>query len=86
MNRTTDLATTLTYEFEFKFSDKPIWVRADVTVAEAFAAIKTGLLRNQAISAVKLFAITEGSDSISFVYDVTAAQQGNPPWSLLQSR
>lgn len=72
------------YEFDFQFVDKPnVWLRADVTVEEAFNAIKTGLLKNHQVSKINLFAITEGSQSVGFVYDVVAAKSGTQPWSVI---
>ena len=74
------------YEFDFKFVEMPdMWLRTDVTVLEALECIKTGLLKNKAVSQIKLFAISGEECSISFVYDVVAAKQGNNPWSILQS-
>ena len=71
------------YSFDFQFADKPhFWLSTDVKVSEAFETIKTGLLRNQAISKIKMFSINSDDDSISFVYDVIAAKQGNFPWTL----
>jgi hypothetical protein len=72
------------YEFDFQFTDIPdMWLRADVTVTEALECIKTGLLKNRAVSRIKLFAINGDTCGVSFVYDVVAAKQGNNPWSLL---
>lgn len=77
----------MVYEFEFKYESLPnIWLRTDVTVEEALHCIKTGLLRNEPVSQVKLFAITEGSESVSFVYDIINAKKGNSPWSLLNTQ
>jgi hypothetical protein len=74
----------LVYEFEFQFTDKPgLWVRTDVKVAEALECIKTGLLKNTPVARVKMFAISEGSLSVSFVYDIGAAKSGNNPWILI---
>jgi hypothetical protein len=72
------------YEFDFQFADIPtMWLRTDVSVVQALDCIKTGLLDNRAVSKIKLFAISEGDNTVSFVYDVVAAKQGNNPWSLL---
>ena len=77
------IASQIKYEFDFQFEDKPgIWLRADVTVEEAFNAIKTGLLKNNPVSKINLFAITDKDKSVGFIYDVAAAKQGNQPWSL----
>lgn len=75
-------AENIIYEFDFQYADNSLWVRADVTVIQAFTAISTGLLHNKPITKIQLFAIIEGERSISFVYDVTAAKKGNNPWSL----
>ena len=77
----------MTYEFEFQFTDIPnMWLRADVSVAQSLECIKTGLLKNRAVSKIKMFAITEGSNSVSFVYDIIASKSGNFPWSLLPTQ
>ena len=74
------------YSFDFQFVDVPnMWLSTDVTVEESLNAIKTGLLNNRPISKIKLFAISSGSDSICFIYDVVAAKQGNQPWSIQSS-
>lgn len=76
----------MVYEFEFQFEQTPnIWLRTDVTIADALACLKTGLLRNQVVTKVKLFAITESSTTVAFVYDITAAKSGNTPWSTLST-
>lgn len=79
------LAKNVVYEFEFLYTDNPLWVRADISVATAYNTVLTGLLFNKAVSKIKLFAISEGEDSVSFVYDIAAAKSGNQPWSLLAS-
>lgn len=73
------------YEIEVQYELIPNqWVRLDVKIAEALEALKTGLLRNLAITRVKLFSITaKDSDAVSFVYDIAAAKSGNQPWSLV---
>ena len=71
------------YEFEFQFPDSNIWYKTDLQVSEALEVIKTGLLTNKPITKIKLFAITEDTSSMCFIYDVAAAKQGNQPWSLL---
>lgn len=74
---------SLAYSFDFQFADKPgLWLSSDVTVNQALDVLKTGLLKNHAVSKVKMFAINDGAKSVSFVYDVTAAKQGNFPWTL----
>lgn len=75
------------YEFDFQFTDLPgIWLRTDVTVAEAFSCIQTGLLKNKPVSKVQMFAIkTDDGSSVSFTYDIVAAKQGNFPWTLLST-
>ena len=78
----TQLANRIEYEFEFQYTDNPLWVRADISIAVAYKTILTGLLLNKAVSKVKLFTITEGEESVSFIYDVGAAKSGNQPWSL----
>tara|TARA_R110000868_G_scaffold65453_3_gene195789 strand:+ start:296 stop:562 length:267 start_codon:yes stop_codon:yes gene_type:complete len=87
MNLPTLTALNSQYEFDFQFVDiSDMWLRTDVTVFEALECIKSGLLRNRAVSKIKLFAINIDGDegSASFVYDVIAAKQGNNPWSILQ--
>ena len=74
---------SVVYEFEFQYTDNPRWLRSDVSVGAAFAAMQTGLLSNKPISRIKLFTISEGTSSVSFIYDIVAAKQGNSPWSLL---
>ena len=71
------------YEFEFQYTDNPRWLRTDAPIGVAFTAIQTGLLGNKPISKIKLFTISEGMSSVSFIYDIAAAKQGNSPWSLL---
>ena len=74
----------LIYEFEFQFESKPdVWFKTDVKTSEALACINTGLLKNMAVSRIKLFAITDPTCSVGFIYDVIKAKQGNNPWSLL---
>lgn len=76
----------LIYEFEFQFTSSiGIWVKADVDCLEAFEAIKTGLLRNHPVSLIKLFTISEDTTTVAFIYDVTAAKQGNTPWTISAS-
>ena len=77
------LSQKIEYEFEFQYTDNPLWVRADISIATAHKTILTGLLLNKAVSKVKLFTITEGEESVAFIYDVVAAKSGNQPWSLL---
>ena len=59
-----------------------LWLSTDVTIQEALDCIKTGLLHNQPVIKIKMFSINSDGTSISFVYDVNAAKQGNFPWSL----
>jgi hypothetical protein len=75
------------YEFEFQFESHPtIWLRADVTTAEALECLKTGLLRNSIVSKVKAFAISESDNSVTFVYDISAAKSGTgQPWSVISA-
>ena len=75
------------YEFEFKFVGTDFFVKTDVTVAEGLDALKTGLLRNKAISEVKLFSVTGqehdgGIMDAYHVYNVEAAKAGQQPWSV----
>lgn len=73
----------MVYEFDFQFTDVPnFWVRADVTIQEAFVVLQTGLLRNKPVSKIKMFAITDTAGSVSFVYDVIASKTGAFPWTL----
>jgi hypothetical protein len=76
------LSNRIEYEFEFQYTDNPMWVRADISIAVAYKTMLTGLLLNKAVSKVKLFTITEGEESVSFIYDIGAAKSGNQPWSL----
>ena len=80
--KVTTLSNKIEYEFEFQYTDNPLWVRADISIAMAHKTILTGLLFNKAVSKVKLFTISEGEESVSFIYDVGAAKSGNQPWSL----
>lgn len=76
----------MVYSYDFQFVSIPdMWLQTDVTIQEAFDVIKTGLLKNQPVSKIKMFAITESETSVAFVYDVVGAKQGNFPWSLLPS-
>ena len=78
------VSAQIVFEFEFEFTSNPnLFVRADVSVIEAFVAITTGLLKNCPVSRVKLLTVSEGNSSVYFTYDVNAAQKGNKPWSLL---
>jgi hypothetical protein len=71
------------YSYDFQFTDMPgFWLSTDVTIQEAFEVLKTGLLRNKPISKVKMFAISSGDDSVSFIYDVIASKTGAFPWTL----
>lgn len=74
----------IVFEFEFEFTSNPnLFVRADVSVREAFESLTTGLLKNSPVSRVKLMTVAEGNSSVYFTYDVNAAKKGNSPWSLL---
>ena len=74
------------YSYDFQFTDMPgFWLSTDVTIAEAFEVLKTGLLRNKPISKVKMFAISADDQSVSFVYDVIASKTGAFPWTLSAS-
>ena len=71
------------YSFDFQFVDKPnLWLSTDVTILEAFDVIRTGLFRNHPVAKIQMFAINADDTSVSFVYDVVGAKQGNFPWSL----
>ena len=76
--------TTSLCEFEFTQESSTRFLRTDITIQQALDAINTGLLDNKPIGKIKLFAISEDDDSISFIYDVAAAKSGNNPWSLHQ--
>ena len=79
-----DTSTGIVFEFEFEFTSNPnLFVRADVSVKEAFESLTTGLLKNSPVSRVKLMTVAEGNSSVYFTYDVNAAKKGNSPWSLL---
>lgn len=76
------------YEFEFKFSGTDFFVKCDVSVQEGLDALKTGLLRNKAISEVKLFSVTgqehDGASMDAYhVYNVEAAKAGQQPWGII---
>ena len=74
------------YSFDFQFTSIPqMWLSTDVTIQQAFDCIKTGLLHNQAISKIKMFSINSDGSSVSFIYDIVAAKQGNFPWTLTQN-
>jgi hypothetical protein len=80
-----ELGSTV-YSFDFQLTSVPdMWLATDVTIDEAFATIKTGLLRNKAVSKIKMFSINADGESVSFVYDIEASKQGNFPWSLQSS-
>ena len=79
-----DKSKDIVFEFEFEFTSNPnLFVRADVSVKEAFESLTTGLLKNCPVSRVKLLTVAEGNSSVYFTYDVNAAKKGNQPWSLL---
>ena len=83
MTQPTNEQLSIKYSFDFQFVDKPnLWLSTDVTILEAFESIKTGLLRNHPILKIQMFTINADDTSVSFVYDVVGAKQGNFPWSL----
>ena len=73
------------YEFECIFTALPdVWVRLDVSTIDALMCLRTGLLNNQQVNKVKVFAITSDTESISFVYDILAANTASAnPWSTI---
>lgn len=74
------------FNLDFQYEANQEWVNLDVTVLEAFDALKSGLIDNRPVTKIKLFAIFDTETSIEFVYDVRAAKQGNIPWTLEQNQ
>jgi hypothetical protein len=73
------------FDFEFSFASSPTqFIARELSIAEAFHVIKSGLIDNQPIAKVKLFTVIEATDAVSFIYDIAASKSGNSPWNLLE--
>jgi hypothetical protein len=70
------------FQFDFKFTDCDVWLKADISIGESLEVLKTGLLRNKAVSQVKLFSVAEDGTEIGFIYHITNAKAGTQPWNL----